>query len=229
MRFLRWRKQFPEYTPEEYPKKRQRETLTSLSERLILREMKRNPEYGLKVAEKVKSISKDETSMTAQLRQFKELRNLLKDVASVDGGSSSMIRDILQCLPQVIATLPQAMETMRQQQGNAGQLPVQQSVPVQIQQPEPQPEPVQQPQVYLYQLHEVLEMPPEQAFEILQTSYPDWVRILAMLKPEQVMAQVMSLATDNPEVTPIIEQLSSETGREWLNKIIKLAKANTNQ
>lgn len=59
MRWKFWGRQTDFF--EEIPRaKRPRETLAQLSEKLIMKQMKADPSYGLQVAEKVKKVAKVE-------------------------------------------------------------------------------------------------------------------------------------------------------------------------
>lgn len=243
MKLKFWEKQ-PQFYEEEVPA-RKRETLASLSDKLIMKEMKQNPDYGLKVAERVKHISKDEgASLTGQLKEYKQLQDLLKGIAGGGEGSGSLLRDVIQAIPQVLAMVPQFMpqapqfqQPQMQQPSPMPKLTSPQPTPAEPTQAEPSPPQPTSPQpqqaeqaipeepVTIGQLTEVLDLEPEDAIEVLKQDYPGWLKVLSIQTVDGIFAQIMPLRDTSPEITEVVDRLTSKEGKKWLGSVIKLAKS----
>ena len=191
------------------------------------------------MAQQVVGIRRPEAKTLAeQLAEIKLLQSTLKDLAGGDK-QQSWLKDIASGVAESIA--PILGQVLSRQQTMRIQPPdYQPSVQPQYQrlppyqQPQPsvqaQAQPEAQPQgVQLEQLLEVLEMEPNEACDMLANIDRNWLVLLAGLNYDLIMPQITPLAEKNPELLPILEKLSSDTGRSWLNEVITAANRALNE
>lgn len=218
---------------DEAPKPRQRETLRSAAEKVLIKELRRSGDIDL--AGQIVNIRKPEPKTLAeQLNEMRTLQKLLKELGGGDK-DRGWVKEVAAGLGEaIVPLLGQALS--RQQEPH-----------IQIQQPQyqrlPQPRPVQpQPQptvqptaqakepegVQLQQLCEVLEMEPNEACDTLAKMDRNWLLLLSEVNYELLLIQIHPLAMNNPELKPIVEKLNAEGGESWLNEIIVAARSALN-
>jgi len=207
-----WQKA-PEFFIEEKQKK-PRETLASVADKLLIRKMKRDPDgYGIEAAKKIKGMRRDESKgVIEQLKEFRELKKVLADLGGEGGGGGGILQTIIENLPAIIQTLPQAIGA------------VQQSPQVSSPQPKLVEMPKEEP-VNLSDLTQYLDMEPEQAFEELKSRYPQWVSVLKLQSYGGIIKQLEQFRGTKPELDSIIDKLASDEGKKWLQMMLKLAKS----
>ena len=88
MRFP-WQRREEEFYPEEL-KPRKKETLKDTATKIMQRQMKKDEAYGLKASERILGVAdKNESkSLSAQLRELKEVQSALKSVVGAESKSS---------------------------------------------------------------------------------------------------------------------------------------------
>jgi hypothetical protein len=222
---IRWPWRRPEYD-EDFPyipgqrKPKQRETLSQTAERIIQKKMKADPEYGLRMAEKVKNLTKDEKSLADQINELKDIQELLSGLGSNEKGG--LLRDILGVLPELSRSLPQIIQ-MSQAQQPLVQRP-QPPAQFQIQEPlRPQltEQPPQTEQVVLGDLIGLLDETPEEAIILVKEQYPTWFNLLKSKSYEDLLSMLEPFKS-NPEFGGMLDELLSQK-KVWLRKVVALA------
>jgi hypothetical protein len=217
MKLRFWQKE-PEYDYLPERKLRQRETLSQVSERILIKQMKKDPQYGLAMAEKVKGIGKaEDKSLLSQLEELRELKHALSDFGGE--GQGSLLKDIITALPEIVKVLPMVTQSQSMQQPMPQQ--IQQQEIRQIQQTkllEPEPK------VSIHDLGSLLDTEPEDAIQILESVAPQWLTILREHDYDSLLDKIKPFAETETEIAGIVKRLSGDDGKVWLNRLIKLSK-----
>jgi len=234
--FKFWKRQ----EPEEYvlePRKRGRETLAQTAEKIIQRKMKKDPDgYGLEAAEKLKGMRHPEPKTVSDfLRELKEYRQAMREAGLESEGKENMLSLIVKTAGDIIG--PVIQQKMLEAQGTTQvvtemppsieEKPKQPSLP----QPEPKRQPKQeQPGASLSELVGYLDYEPQDIIADLVERYNNqdtqaalWLGVLGGKSYDEVIALLQPLA-GYPEFASVVEELMSEDRREWLEKLLELAK-----
>jgi hypothetical protein len=222
---------------------RRRKTLQELSESIIMRKMREDPEYGLQIAERMRKLSRpepeyygeppEEKSLLEQVRELREVRKALRELGG-DENKTSLIRDIISVLPELPAVIqsfarqqPQYPPELMYEQYK--QLTGDQHVPSR---PAPSPE-----QPFTIQTHteaptepepakpsvsdlaQLVDMTAEEAYEVLQLEHPEWIPALVKAGSYGGILSMLG-KVDSPEA----EALSHEDHKDWLVELQTLCK-----
>lgn len=230
-----WRTE-PEYIEDEEARpKRKAETLKSVSEKLLIRRMKKQPDtFGIEVAQRTMGVSKDE-GIAELMKQMRELRKFEGEFGSKGGGESWLKQlgsGIAEGFAPVVADIIQniaAKQPKLQPRPQLGQQPtLQQGQPEEApqQQPEPQVEPQVEPEEARFSLehiNEVLNLSPKQAVIRLEQYNADWLSLLSDHTYETFI-EAVRLWPKNELTTPLIDELLKETRKEWIEEVLAEAK-----
>jgi len=233
--------------PSPKPQTRRRKTLIEVSEQVITREMKSNPEFALEMALRLKKLEPpasperyggmyEQPSLIDQLKEIKALRKELKEIGLSDGGDSTWAKELIGLLPQLPEIIA-AFQAQRQQPQQyyerieppveRPQLPPQQytgpaadiSEPEIITRPAPATEPEKPPTLSVSGLEEAMAMSPEEAFMYLEAEHPEWIAALAKLG-----SYGGALTMLNRVDSPVAARLGHEDYKGWLTELIQLCK-----
>lgn len=226
-----WQRQ-PDFYEEMPRAKRPRETLTQLSEKLIMKQMKQDAEYGLQMAEKVKKVAKVENkTLLSQVKELRQLQTALRELGV--GGEeqgSSILMQILQALPIV----PQLLDQLRQSQAQQPQVqhPPQQeqlSQPEQQQLTTPTDETIRMPS--LSELLPYLEEEPESVISMLKERQQAgdeqailWMNLLSRSSYKQICQLLRPIQEKSPELETLIGSLLHESREKWWRELLEAAK-----
>ncbi len=229
MRWKFW--QQPDFYEEIPRAKRPRETLTQLSEKLIMKQMKQDAEYGLQMAEKVKKVAKVENkTLLSQVKELRQIQTALRELGV--GGEeqgSSILMQILQALPMV----PQLLDQLRQSQAQQSQVQ-QPPQPEQLSQPE-QPQLTQPteeiPMPSLGELLPYLEEEPESVISMLKERQEAgdqqailWLNLLSKSSYRQICSLLRPVQEKSPELETLIGSLLHESREKWWRELLDGAK-----
>ena len=214
---LPWKHKDEEIVSEPLPRKR--ETLRQVSEKILIRKMRKDPDgFGIEVAKRVTGAHEPEPrSVMSQLKELKELKSAITELS--DGESGGIWKDVMSV---IATTLPETLKQMQPQQTQQQPVinkPLQQVEYRQIDKPPKEP-----PKVSLANLTELIDKTPEDAYQALKGLYPQWIDLLKLMTVDELIAQVRQFQDTTPEVIDVIEKFESEDGRTWLEKLINLAK-----
>lgn len=231
---LPWRKQESEnevYLGEK-PKKK-KETLVSVAEKILIRKMKQDSEYGIEIAEKVKRMSRPEPKTVSDfLKELKEYRSVMKEAGLEGGGDKGMLRQILEVLPSIPALLQEARQL--QQSMPQGMPPPQ---PAQIYQPPVQQIAEVQPQIeqqkkkspkFTLKLEEVMDLlmlTPQQAWQTLHDRGEEgWIKYLSTNSFEDLVKALENIA-DRPEYSQYMNNIKDFLKQQhaWLQGLVEIA------
>lgn len=132
---MNWfRRKTPEFLPN-YREPKKPESLHSLSEKIIMRQMKKDPEFGLTIAQRVKNVAPiehaPEKSLQEQIAELRDLKEALGETFGEQkdgaGGIAGMVRDLIgkegiQLILGMIASQMQQPQTQQQPQPQTQQI-----------------------------------------------------------------------------------------------------------
>ncbi len=226
MRWKFWEQ--PDFYGEIPRAKRPRETLTQLSEKLIMKQMKADPNYGLQIAEKVKKVAKvEDKSLLSQVKELRQIQTALRELGvGEEEQGSSMLMQILQALPMV----PQLLDQLRQSQAQQPQVqqppqPDQLTQPEQQQLTQPTDETIPMPS--LAELLPYLEEEPESVISMLKERQEAgdeqgklWLNLLSKSSYKQICQLLRPIQEKSPE---LIADLLHESREKWWRALLEAA------
>lgn len=220
-----WQRQ-PDFYEEMPRAKRPRETLTQLSEKLIMKQMKQNAEYGLQIAEKIKKVAKVENkTLLSQVKELRQIQTALRELGVGGEGEGQGILSGLfdrETIQTILATIIQAL-------GKGQPLPrVEQpslTQPAQQQLTQSTDETIPMPS--LSELLPYLEMPPEDVVALLKERQQAgdqqailWMNLLSRSSYKQICQLLRPIQEQNPELETLIGSLLHESRESWWREIL---------
>lgn len=225
MRWKFWQRQ-PDFFEEMPRAKRPRETLTQLSEKLIMKQMKQNAEYGLQIAEKVKKVAKvEDKTLLSQVKELRQIQTALRELGVGGEGEGQGILSGLfdrETIQTILATIIQAL-------GKGQPLPpVEQPT---LTQPErqqltaPTDETIRMPS--LSELLPYLEEEPQDIISMLKERQQAgdeqailWMNLLSKSSYKQICQLLRPIEQQNPELETLIGQLLHESRESWWRELL---------
>ena len=214
---------------DEKPKK-PKETLSQVAEKILMKKMKADPDYGLQAAERIKRISHAEPKTIKDfMQELKEYRDIMSE-AGMGGEGKSIIRQILEALPTLPAMFQEANKMRAEMQG--------QGMTQIFRQPAPQIQETQQPQITevaeepkqprkldlkLEGIMDLLVLTPQEAFEELQNrNEVGWINYLGITSFETLVEILEKTAEEKPEFAENIKEFLIKQ-RHWLEELVEIA------
>ncbi|MBA7472057.1 hypothetical protein ES707_07377 [subsurface metagenome] len=229
MRFKFWQRQ-PDFFEEMPRGKRPRETLTQLSEKLIMKQMKANPTYGLQMAEKVKKVAKvEDKSLLSQVKELRQIQTALRELGVGGEEQQGMLAGLFdrETIQTILATIVQAL-------GKGQPLPQIQQPPQQEQLSQPERQQLTQPtdetirMPSLSELLPYLEMPPEDVVALLKERQEAgdeqailWLNLLSKSSYKQICQLLRPVQETNPELESLIFSLLHESREKWWRELLE--------
>lgn len=201
---------------------RQKQTLANVSEKILIRQMKKDPDYGLKAAERLKGVVREDKKTVAdQLREYKELKALLSEFSTgVDGGGKSVLAQLLEMAPVIMQNLPQILASVKpdSSQQVLKQPQAQQSLP----EAKPASQQLNEEVVNINDLLPYLDLEPAKVIEQLKANGKDgWLRFLKQTPYEKII-EMLTPWTKHPEFGTLVQQMISDKA-DWLKELVELA------
>lgn len=229
---LPWKRNTGEvYYEEEKPPKK-KETLSQVAEKILMRKMKQDPDYGLVVAEKIKKIHHEPAKT---LKDFlKEIEDYKEIMAEVGGGEGkgSWLRDLAEIMKQlpnavgVVAQLPQIQAQVRQQQQIQTVQQIEEAQSQSTQQKKRKKE--APPSLDFEKIADLLQLEPQQAWEELQNrGETQWVDYLGTTSYEELCG-ILEKYADHPQYGTYIKEFLNNYSR-WLEDLVLCAHGKTEE
>lgn len=224
MRWKFWQRQ-PDFYEEMPRAKRPRETLTQLSEKLIMKQMKQNAEYGLQIAEKIKKVAKvEDKSLLSQVKELRQIQTALRELGVGGEGEGQGILSGLfdrETIQTILATIIQAL-------GKGQPLPpVEQPQLTQPEQPQLTQPTEEIPMPSLSELLPYLEMPAEDVVALLKERQQAgdeqailWMNLLSKSSYKQICQLLRPIEQQNPELETLIGSLLHESREKWWRELL---------
>ena len=235
---VRWPWSKEEIYFEEKPKK-PKETLASVSEKILIRRMKKQPDgFGTDVALRQKGLTDTKGTLKEQLKELKEFKELgVEFFGGGKEGKGGLIDSILNS--KFAVRLADGMMTKMEQM--AGQLPV--PPPGQVfltdstgkvyQIPESQAKRLQEAppeekepvtkQIPIKDLVYIFDLEPPAVIAELKSFNPTWIKFIAGQTYADLVKRLQEMPADE-ELKPYKEQLLSKERKEWVKSVINEAK-----
>lgn len=234
-----WQKSDEEYYYENEKPKKQKETLAQTADKLIQRQMKKDPGgYGITAAEKIKGIHHGAPKTRSEFLKEMIEEDELKKEAGIGGGGGNkgIVQQFLEALPYLAEAMAQARAMMggAQSQGLKPTVHIEQAAPVeQIDQGraqvQAQPSPPPKLDMNMETLIPLAALTPEVAWETLQsTNEQGWILFFSKTSAEQIEILLADYVKncEIPEVAEAID-IFLKTQHHWLQEIVELAHNST--
>ena len=231
MRLRFWKKDEDYF--EEMPRvKRPRETLAQLSEKLIMKQMKADPTYGLQIAEKVKKVAKvEDKSLLSQVKELRQIQSALRELGvGVEGeGQQGMLAGLFdrETVKTILATIVQTLSKQGQALSQAEQPTLAQSEQPQLTAPTDETIPMPS----LTELLPYLEEEPESVISMLKERQQAgdeqgilWLNLLSKSSYRQICQLLRPVQEQNPELETLIGSLLHESREKWWRELLEGAK-----
>lgn len=208
--------------------KRKKETLASYSEKVILKEMRHNQDYALKVAERMKRLNmSDEKPLTIkeQLVEMHDMQMLLAELAPAQSSDESwakvLIKELGPLLPALLGGMKEQMQQQQQQIPPAQERPALTEATSPVTPATPATPAVVASVPSLDVLESLLGLPPEDALSELQ-DMGDVGRYVIELFRQKGAAGVVDMAVHLDG--EIAAMLINDDIRPWLDTFEQLCK-----
>lgn len=232
MRFP-WTKKDEVFIEEEKPKKK--ETFSSVSDKILIKRMKKDNTFGIEMAMRYKGLDKEKPeSFKEKLKEEVELKKLMKEYFGKEGGGGegSWLSKLLDketfSLILAIAASQLGIDVSKLQQGQ-GEAVGQIEQPKQPQLSAPKAKPKLK-KLSINDLIPYLDYEPEEVIKELADKASAgeqqamlWLYHLKGQTYEGLVTE-LSIFTQYPEYSVIANQLLSEERKPWLEKLLELTK-----
>jgi len=226
MRLKFWQKPQEYYEEELKPKKK--ETFASVSDKILIKRMKKDDTFGIEMAMRYKGLEREKPeSLQEKLKEEVELRKILKDLFGKEEAKGSFLANLIDK-----DTIKLALSMFAKQMG-VGVEP--EEAPKQLERQEiprlaaPKPR-KQKKQVDLNDLTPYLDYQPEEVIKELANKASEgdkqarqWLTFLGEQSYEGITMQ-LSLLAQHPQYSVIAKELLLENRKEWIEKLLELAK-----
>jgi hypothetical protein len=230
MKFKFWQRE-PEYFSDEELKPKKKETFASVSDKVLIKRMKKDSAFGIEMAMRYKGLEREKPQgIKEKLKEEIELRKLFKDYLGKEpdtkGGwlSSLVDKDSVKLILSIVAKqMGMTLEPSPAEEPKQLEQETEQEVP-KLAAPKPGK------QVDLRELTPYLDYEPENVIKELvakgsqgdnQSMY--WISFLRNQTYDSITMQ-LSLLAQHPQYSAIAKELLLEQRREWIEKLLESAK-----